>query len=269
MLVVDTAIRNLASYEELFPLPAIEELRPHWPGILQQLKGEEAPPATEEKKVQTEEHEPEDVKRLLDDLEPFLLGDKLPSAEALATLPQPHEEYGRLLTTLLERWEQWDFDDLDAVPLLCNIIRLQGYLLPEDPSDAVDALIDIVADTADTELDEMAEEASNALAHIGVPAREAVFDYLRYSENDPARAALVLAMSEVADGAPEAFPILAQCFQEISWSEGKRAVVAALAELGDERAIPLLEKALQEPGLEPWQTSVLQNALEELQGEED
>jgi len=273
MLIVDTAIHNLSSYEEIFPLPAIEEVRPRWREILQQLKGEQAPPpTTEERKVQAEERtelQPEEVKALLDDLEPFLLGEKLPSAKALATLSRPSEQYGQLLTDLLEHWDRWDFDDLDTVPLLCDFIRLQGYLLPEDPSDAVDALIDIVAGTAGTELDEMAEEASNALALIGEPARTAVLDYLRYSENNAARAELAHAVPEVADGAPEAFAVLAQCFQEIPWDEGRRAVVAALAEFGDERAIPLLEKALQEPGLESWQTSVLQNALEELRGERD
>ncbi len=279
MLVIDGALENLSQYKEFFPLPSIEEARPRWREILQQLatkpsaakeesaEEEEGAEKVEAKEPRKPELAPEDMDEMLNELEPFLAGEKLPSAETLATLPRPHEQYGQLLARLLFHWEDWDFDDPDTVPFLIALIRLQGYLLPKDPTDAVESLVDIVAGTADSDLEEMAEEASNALALIGEPAREAVLDYLRYSENNPARAVLVLAMSEVADGAPEAFSVLAQCFQEISWDEGKRAVVAALAMLEDERAIPLLEKALQEPGLEPWQIGVLQNALEELRGE--
>lgn len=269
MLVVDGSIRNLSLQEDLLPLPAIEEARPRRREIFQRL-GEKLAPTREEKPEEEEAEESldlEEVEALVNDLEPFLIGEELPSAERLAALPKPPEQYGQLLADLLEHWEAWNFGDPDTVPYLCALIRLQGYLPPEDPSDAVDALIDIVAGTAGTELEEMAEEASAALALIGESAREAVFDYLRYSENDPARADLVHVVPEVADGAPDAFPILAQCFQEISWEEGKRSVVAALAVLEDERAIPLLEAALKEPELEAWQVSVLQNALAELREE--
>lgn len=258
MLVMNGAIEHFAFNRDIFPLEAIEDARPRWREILEPLS----------RKLPITEGEPvtrvtrEYVEGLFDDLEPFLEGEEVPTPEVLAQLPKPREDYIDLLWRNITQWDEWDVEEPDVVFFLSNMIVLLGLFRAEK---AINPLIDVVAGTAGTDAVEMAEEAVNALALIGEPAREAVLNFLQYSQNDRARAELAPAAPDVAVDDPRTFPILAQLFQEIDWEDGKASVVYALATLGDMQAVPLLKAALEEPGLDPWYAAELQEALDDLE----
>jgi hypothetical protein len=61
------------------------------------------------------------------------------------------------------------------------------------------------------------------------------------------------------------FDLLAELLTKASWADGKERVAAALADFGDRRAVPLLERELK--GVEPrttYQEQVVRRALSRL-----
>lgn len=111
--------------------------------------------------------------------------------------------------------------------------------------EAAPVLIDILAQT--DAMDILHDRAGVALKAIGTPAGRAVLDTLRYTRNRDLKQSLAAVAGAVGRDEPETFDTLARLYDELSWDELRLFVVWSLADLGDPRAIPLLERAWQDP----------------------
>jgi HEAT repeat protein len=126
-----------------------------------------------------------------------------------------------------------------------SAVKLLGQLRA---TEAIRPLIDIVADS-----DPMAiirSTAIYALKDIGEPALESVLTFMRYSWDIETKTALAEVVDEVGQPDEQAYQTLVAVWQEATWGEGKCLLAHTLAHIGGERAIPLLQAALQDPDLE-------------------
>ena len=121
-----------------------------------------------------------------------------------------------------------------------HAVHLLGHL---KAAEAVPTLIDLVAECEPDEY--LFNEALSALKEIGEPAAEPLFQFMRYSRLPEAKADLAPTLVEVAGEDERTFPTLARLLEELSWEEGKGLVIIALADLGDQRAVPLLWDQLE------------------------
>lgn len=264
MLVLNTFVDHLQHKPNIFPMDAIENERSRWPEVLQAL---EAGPELES----TEEPEREApglayVNRLLDDLDPFLYGEQPITAKTLASLPNPPEEYIDVLIHSVQSWDDWDFSEPETQEFIANMVAVLGELQAEE---VVEPCIDIVARATDMKLYELVEAAINALATIGKPALKPILDFVQYSDNNVARVDLAGILPQIGRDDPRTYKVLAQLFEEVRWVEnelgaGKAEVAETLGELGDERPIPLLLAALNDPAASEEDREVIAKVLEEL-----
>lgn len=263
-MVLLGVVDHFAQHEEVYPLRAIEDERSRWPDVLRAL--EERPKREPEREEEDETAELAYAESLFDDLEPFLYTEVPPHAEELAVLPRAPEEYVDLIIHSVREWDGWDLSEPSTELLLTNMIAILGAFRAEE---AVDPLIDVVARTINSEFFGMAEAASNALGMIGEPALEPMLDFVRYSDNDPARVELAVPLAGVGRGDPRTYAVLTEFFEEVAWAvddwgNGKADVAYGLGMLGDERAVPLLEAALNDPAADDHDRELIEIALEDL-----
>ncbi len=264
-LVLNTFVDRLQSMSEIYPLGPIEEERSRWEEILRRLEEKPKP------KPQDPEEETVDLEyggQLFDELAPFLYAERPIRADLLAELPQPVEDYAELVVHSVRNWDTWDFSEPGTEDLLINMIAILGEVRYED---AIHDLVDVVAGTADSDLFAMAQEATLALSKIGEPALDQVLKFVEYSSKDAARVELAHTLAEIGADDARTFDVLSKLFEEVPWELeldewriGKADVAEALAVLGDERAIPLLEAALADPAAAESDREVIREALEDL-----
>jgi HEAT repeat protein len=140
-----------------------------------------------------------------------------------------------------------------------NAIKLLGQL---EAVEAVPALIDIIADS--DSMDIIFSAALYALMNIGPPALDPILKFMHYSWDVETKSALSEALVEVGHGEERAYAALLDLWEETTWDEGKLTVAYALAELGGERAIPLLDAALDDPYLTSLEYEEIVSLLSEL-----
>ncbi len=143
-----------------------------------------------------------------------------------------------------------------------NAVKLLGRL---EAVEAVPALIDIIADS--DSMDIIFSAAIYALIDIGPPALDPILKFMHYSWDVETKSTLSEALVEVSQGEERAYTALLDLWEETTWDEGKLTVAYSLAELGGERAIPLLDAALDDPYLTSLEYEEIVNLLSELGAE--
>jgi HEAT repeat protein len=126
-----------------------------------------------------------------------------------------------------------------------HAVELLGEL---QAAEAVPALIDIAADTHWEAI--ISNAAVFSLKHIGPPAFEPVLKFMRYSWDTEAKTTLAEVITQVGHEDGQAYQTIVTVWNETTWEEGKCLLANALARVGGERAIPLLEAALEDPDLD-------------------
>jgi hypothetical protein len=81
------------------------------------------------------------------------------------------------------------------------------------------------------------------------------------------KASLAYVLGTVGAGQPGAFEALERLYHELNWDNDRTLVVMGLSELGDKRAIPLLQQALADPDLLEFNRIEVYEALEQLGAE--
>jgi hypothetical protein len=123
-----------------------------------------------------------------------------------------------------------------------HAVRLLGGL---GAGEAVPTLIDVLAGT--DPLDILYDAAIQALESIGAPAAPAVLDTARYTRNRELKAESASILGKVGQGHPDTFNTLVALFDELSWDEERMFAAWGLGDLGDARAIPILQNTLRSP----------------------
>jgi hypothetical protein len=142
-------------------------------------------------------------------------------------------------------------------------IRAVQLLAELEAAEAAPALIDIVADVEWEAL--ISGAAVHALKRIGPPVLEPVLTFMRYSWNVEAKTALAEVIAEVGQEDERAYQTLVAVWKEATWGEGRSLLAYALARTGGERAIPLLEAALEDPDMaDLMDYDTVADALEDL-----
>jgi HEAT repeat protein len=142
-----------------------------------------------------------------------------------------------------------------------NAVELLGELQAEE---AIPLLIDLVADYDVDDL--IRDRALMALDDMGPAVRDPLLRFMRYSRANEARADLASVLAQVSPGDEQVYQTLLALLPQISWDEGRGLAYTALGETGDVRAIPLLQEALQDPGLPPIDGRDIVEVLRELGG---
>mgnify|MGYP000228348068 CR=1 FL=1 len=128
-------------------------------------------------------------------------------------------------------------------------------------TEAITALIDIVADSDPDEI--IYSTAIHALKEIGHAALEPILDFMRYSWNVEAKVALAEVISEIEGENQEAYQILLSVWEKALWEDGKSLLAWPLMRTGGAQAIPLLQKALEDPELDGLDYGEIAEALRE------
>jgi len=129
--------------------------------------------------------------------------------------------------------------------------------------EATRALIDIVADVEPEAI--IPDAAISALQEIGPPALEPVLAFMRYSWDVETKTALAEVLGEIGQEDERVYETLVAVWEEAAWEEGRSLLAYPLARIGGERAIPLLEEALEDPDLDdPLDYNEVAAVLEEL-----
>ncbi len=164
-----------------------------------------------------------------------------------------------LLIDLAEDLELWDEESPGEGWVPIHAVELLGKLKARE---AVPTLIDTIAASESGEI--IRDQAMFALEAIGAPAAPAVLDTLRYSRNRELKADLASILGKIGRGRAGTFDALVKLYKELKWGESRIFTVMGMADLGDRRAIPILEQALTDPALPKWDRDEVNGALEEL-----
>ncbi len=141
-----------------------------------------------------------------------------------------------------------------------HAVRLLGML---GATEAVPTLVDVVAKAE--LLDIIRDAAIHALCEIGSPALKPVLAFMRYSRNLEAKIALAEVVDEVGEEDEEAYRLMLSVWEGTTWEDGRALLAYALARTGGERAIPVLQQALEDPALEDaLDYNTVADALEQL-----
>ncbi len=163
-----------------------------------------------------------------------------------------------LLMELAEDEELWREESPGQGWVPIHAVELLGNLRAQE---AVPTLIDIIA--ASEPADIIQNQAMFALEKIGAPAAPAVLDTIHYTRDRDLKADLATILGKVGRGRADTFDTLAALYKELKWDEFRIFAVAGMADLGDRRAIPILEQALTDPELSEMDRREVIGALEE------
>lgn len=148
------------------------------------------------------------------------------------------------LIEIAEDRDLWNEDSPGEGWAPIHAVEMLGQL---KAAEAVPLLIDIVAETEP--MDILCDEALFALEEIGAPALPALLSTMQYSQDMTLKTSLAPTLGEVGQGSEEVYQALLDLYQATTWRERRGLVVVGLGVLGDERAVPLLQKALKDPEL--------------------
>jgi hypothetical protein len=163
-----------------------------------------------------------------------------------------------LLMEVAEDEELWREESPGQGWVSIHAVELLGKLRAQE---AVPTLIDIIA--ASESADIIQSQAMFALEKIGSPAAPAVLDTIHYTRDRDLKANLAPILGKVGRGRADTFDTLAALFKELKWDEFRIFAVMGMADLGDRRAIPILEQALNDPELSEMDRREVIGVLEE------
>jgi HEAT repeat protein len=156
----------------------------------------------------------------------------------------------------------WDEDSPGEGWAPIHAVEMLGKL---KATEAVPLLIDIVAETEP--IDILYVEALFTLEEIGAPTLPTLLSTMRASQDMTLKTCLAPTLGEVGQGNEDAYQSLLDLYQATTWEEGRDLVVMGLGALGDERAVSLLQEALEDPELSPRDGIEVIAALEQLGAE--
>jgi HEAT repeat protein len=208
----------------------------------ERMQAREAEPE-EPEEPETPEAEPSPVDGLIEEL--FEQGQQKWKPEQLALCQAHREEAIHALIELVAD-EDLQLEDAPAegyAPI--HAVELLGEL---QAVEAIRPLIDIVADVEPDAI--IRDAAIYALIKIGPPACEPVLTLMRYSQILEAKLALAQVVSEIGQRDEQAYQVLLDVWDEATWGEGRCLLAHAMVRTGGEQAIPVLQAALEDPGLD-------------------
>ena len=200
-----------------------------------------------------EEDEDDELEDLLDEL---FLGESELSKKLVAQFQAKRDDAIPHLIEIAQDEELWPEDSDGEGWASIHAVNLLGELRA---AEAVQTLIDIVALSDPGEI--LHDRAILALEAIGTPAGRAVLETIWYTRNVELKRTLSYTLGKVGRDEPEAFDTLARLYDELSWEEARLLVALGLAELGDPRAIPILERAWRDPKLPEYEATDVAEAL--------
>ncbi|RLC62007.1 MAG: hypothetical protein DRI48_10065, partial [Chloroflexi bacterium] len=154
------------------------------------------------------------------------------------------EAVSALIELATDEYLQWEDSPGEGYAPI-RAVQLLGELKAEE---AIPTLIDITADAGIETI--ISDAALHALQEIGLPALEPVLTFMRYSRDVEAKIKLAEMVGAVGEGNEQAYEVLAAVWEETAWEDGKCLLAYPLAQTGGERAVPLIEAALEDPELD-------------------
>jgi HEAT repeat protein len=216
------------------------------------------------KEMETEKDEPEPsaleaspVDALIEEL--IEQGEARFTLEQLALCQTHHEEaIPALIDLATDEYLQMEGSPGDGYAPI-HAVQLLGEL---KAAEAIPELIDIVVSTDPIAI--IYSAAIHALENIGSPVLEPLLDFLRYSWEVDSKTTLAGVLAEVGQSDERVYQALVELWEEATWENGKSLLAHPLAQIGAERAVPILESAIQDPNLDWVDYNEVAAALEEL-----
>ncbi len=238
------------------PLGPVEEERVRWHEMNAEADARDAEPASEFESDAEEKQADEKIHQLL---EPLYKGERALTKSQEQAIAAQRDEVIPHLIELVEDQDLWPNDAPGQGWVPIHAIDLLGKL---HANEAVPMLIDTMAASDWEEI--IHDRCIVALEEIGAPAAPAVIETVRYTRDLTLKASLASILGKIGKETPGTFDALVNLFEELSWDQERIFAVWGLAELGDRRAIPILEQALQDRKTPPDAREELEGALSEL-----
>ncbi len=226
------ALRLFAGELKLYPLAPIDKQRVLWRNREEALSAQgEAQPKFEEKPLSPDQQRL--MKVLLNGREK--LNDKQRSSLPKFS-PEVLEQLIYVLTS--EEYAVEESSGKGYAP-----IHAATLLGESKAPEAVEPLL-MMVHNSDIE-DILHSTAILALGKLGKIALPVLLETMQYSTDLDLKDAVVQPLAQVGKGDEQAFRALEAFYEETTWAENRMLAVMALAELGDERGLPLLYKSLK------------------------
>jgi len=138
-------------------------------------------------------------------------------------------------------------------------VRMLGELRA---AQAADALVRVVASSRPEDV--IHDAALFSLMAIGSQALPAVQAYFRYGSQVETRASLAEVLAYLGRKNTNTFDFLRQAWEAAGWKRNRRMVALALGDLGDRRAAPLIQAALEDRSADQVDLEYVRWALQRL-----
>lgn len=232
------------------PLGPIEEERAHWHAVM--AKEHKAPLPGPRKQTKAE--------RKLDELIERLYGGEHALSKGLAkAIAARRQDAIPRLIELVEDERLWPTTARGEGWVPIHAVELLGTL---GAVEAVPTLIDVIAASEPMEI--LGDAAIKALETIGAPAALGVLETVKYTRARELKATLASILGKVGHDHPATFDALVAIFDELRWQEERVFAAWGFADLGDPRAIPILQRALHSRGITGQDRIEIEDALAEL-----
>jgi hypothetical protein len=243
--------------DEEKPLGPIEQERARWHRIEKETRerfAEELPPKPSEKTA--------------DELDPLLArlfaGEHALTRDLEKALAARREEAIPRLIEIAGDEQLWGSNSRGKGFAPIHAVKMLDKLRARE---AVPTLIDVIADIEPMTI--LGDAAIFALESIGAPATPAILETVRYTRNRELKATLASILGKVGRDHPATFDALVTLFNELSWEDDRMFVAWGLGDLGDPRAIPLLQDALRSRGIGEQDQIEVEEVLRGLGAEPD
>lgn len=110
----------------------------------------------------------------------------------------------------------------------------------------------------------IAARRDDAIPRLLELAEQAILDTVRYTHNRDLKSDLASILGKVGRSHPATFDALVGAYNDLSWDEGRVCAAWSFGDLGDSRAIPILEKALRTYWITELDRIEIENALAQL-----